>query len=358
MRVLQLIDSLNTGGAERVAVNIANALSTEINGSFLCVTRKEGLLKDSLLKQVGYLFLNKKYTVDFKAIIKLYRFIKKHKINVVHAHSTSFFLATVIKFIYPDVIIVWHDHYGNSEFLMSRSHWVLKRCSKYFSHIFCVNKPLLNWAKQTLKFEEASYLANVAVIAKVLGSSRLKGAAGKRIVCLANLRPQKDHLNLISAFKEALKVHPDWTLHCVGENCNDNYSKQIKAQAEACGLVHAVYFYGSKPDVFSILKQADIGVLSSKSEGLPLALLEYGFAKLAVVATKVGEIENVITHKSHGLLVEPAKPLDLAKALIFLIEKKTLRHKFAENYFLHIRDNYTENSQIKHILKVYKSYLA
>ena len=75
MKVLQLIDSLEAGGAERVAVNYANGLLDHLDGSYLCTTRAEGLLKSSLNKAVGYLFLNKKSTLDFKAILRLYRFV-------------------------------------------------------------------------------------------------------------------------------------------------------------------------------------------------------------------------------------------------------------------------------------------
>lgn len=358
MRVLQLIDALDAGGAERVAVNIANGLCSEIEESFLCATRREGILKSSLLKEVGYLFLNKKQAVDFKAIIKLHKFIKKNSINVIHAHSTSFFLATISKFLNPKLVIIWHDHYGNSEFLDSRNYYILKLCSKYFSHIFSVNTALKLWAQQVLNFKETTYLANVAVINKSTEITQLKGVTGKRIVCLANLRAQKDHITLVLAFKEVLRVYPDWSLHCVGENTKDNYCNLLEIKINELDLRHAVFLYGSKPDVFHILKQAEIGVLASKSEGLPLALLEYGSAKLAVVATKVGQVESLITHNVHGLLVGASKPVELSKALITLIKNENLRHTFTENYFSHIKNNYTQRAQIEAILKVYKTYMV
>src|SRR5690606_7182649 len=97
MRVLQLIDSLRPGGAEKMTVNIANALLPHVEGSFLCCTRKEGMLKNELKPEVGYLFLNKKSSLDPKAILKLIKYIRKNKIDIVHAHSTSFFLAGLLK---------------------------------------------------------------------------------------------------------------------------------------------------------------------------------------------------------------------------------------------------------------------
>ena len=60
MRILQIIDSLEAGGAERMAVNYANALADKIDFSGLVATRKEGALRNQLSINVSYLFLNKK----------------------------------------------------------------------------------------------------------------------------------------------------------------------------------------------------------------------------------------------------------------------------------------------------------
>ncbi|HET7360923.1 MAG TPA: hypothetical protein VFI78_03235, partial [Salinimicrobium sp.] len=80
MKVLQLIDSLRPGGAEQMAVSYANALSSQIDASFLCCTRKEGLLKEKLMPKAEYLFLNKKSSLDPKAFFKFRNFVKKNKI--------------------------------------------------------------------------------------------------------------------------------------------------------------------------------------------------------------------------------------------------------------------------------------
>lgn len=355
MRVLQLIDSLDPGGAERVAVNLANAMSTEIDESFLCTTRKEGLLKESLKSDVGYLFLNKQKTIDLKAIKLLSAFVKTNKINIIHAHSSSFFLATIIKIINKKVSVIWHDHYGNSEFLNNRSSRMLKFCSNYFSHVFSVNRDLETWARQKLKIKNVTYLSNFATINRKSSVTKLKGITGKRIVCLANLRPQKDHFTLIEAFKSVNKLHPDWTLHCVGKDFNDGYANDVKSKIKALGLKNSVFLHGSKPDVYNILSQCEIGILSSKSEGLPLALLEYGLADLAVIATRVGECSNVIIDKYNGLIVSSLNVDELSKAIILYIENKVLRNEHTTRYKIHIQENFSEKSQVENILKIYKS---
>lgn len=356
MRVLQLIDSLHAGGAERVAVNFANLLTDEIDASFICSTREEGILKSSINKNVNYLFLDKKITLDIAAIKKLNRYVKTNKIDIVHAHSSSFFLASIIKLLNKNLKIVWHDHYGNSEFLNKRKSGILKFCSKYFSHVFCVNKNLVDWAKQYLKTSDISYLPNFAVKNEINAETELLGLDGKRIVCLANLRPQKDHFTLLKAFHEVVKKHPDWTLHCIGKDFEDDYSNSVKKMIKSLKLSNNVYLYGSKPDVSNILKQCDIGVLSSRSEGLPIALLEYGLNGLAVIATKVGECPSVIETKENGILINPENVDELKNALYLLIENDNTRYGISQNFGKKVEEEYSANTIMSKIINIY-SYL-
>ena len=81
MKVLQLIDSLNAGGAERVAVNYSNSLASRIEASFLCTTREEGVLKGSLSKNVQYLFfifLTAQYFI-YNVEYKFFKLFKNEK---------------------------------------------------------------------------------------------------------------------------------------------------------------------------------------------------------------------------------------------------------------------------------------
>ncbi len=126
MRIIQLIDSLEAGGAERMAVNYANSLVDKIEFSGLVATRKEGALLKEINPKVAYFFLNRKKKVDLQALLKLKRFVKFHKVTHIHAHSSSFFLAFLLKAILPSLKIIWHDHYGNNEYLDSRPYFILK----------------------------------------------------------------------------------------------------------------------------------------------------------------------------------------------------------------------------------------
>ncbi|GAB1855717.1 glycosyltransferase [Flavobacteriaceae bacterium MHTCC 0001] len=353
MRVLQLVDSLDTGGTERVAVNIANALAEETMVSALCSTRREGLLKQSLKSNVIYLYLNKKLKIDIRAIVKLYKFVSHNQIEIIHAHSSSFFLAVVLKLLNRKVKVIWHDHYGKSNFLEKRSHKVLKFCSKFFSHILCVNKALEIWAKEVLKTESVVYFPNFAIQYHQKPETQLFGTKGKRIIHLANLRPQKDHIKLLEAFSIVKCKAPEWTLHCVGKDFNDAYANRIKNHTKALNLNSHVFFYGNRHDVTAILNQSDIGVLSSKSEGLPIALLEYGLAELPCVITDVGDCREVISSPDYGVLIEKSTTENLANGLLDLIKNENLRKKtggFLKEKVLH---SFSKETQIRKLINIY-----
>lgn len=355
MKTLQVIDTLETGGAEKLALTYANALATEVETSFLCTTRKEGMLKNQLSDQVEYLFLNRTKTFDFKAIKRLKTFIKENNIQIVHAHATSFFIVFLTKMIYPKFKMVWHDHYGNSEFLAKRKSFALKIASYWMNGIISVNQQLKDWADRNLAVHKVIYLSNFPVKnTTVAKTTQLEGVAGKRMICLANLRPQKDHMLLLNAFKSIVNTHKDWTLHLVGKDFEDEYSRKLKLFIHDHKLDKKVFVYGSREDVSHILTQCNIGVLSSKSEGLPIALLEYGLHGLAVLATDVGECNRVVSDDAKGYLVSANAEVDFTDKLNLLIENEADRTKKAANLQQHINTHFAQKAIIQQLITFYQ----
>ena len=101
MRVLQLIDTLHPGGAERMAVNLANTFSELEIPHRLVVSRKHGDLGKLVHFQEGLTILEKKKTLDWKAFNKLLKIIDEFKPAVVHAHGTSVYWGVGVKFFSP-----------------------------------------------------------------------------------------------------------------------------------------------------------------------------------------------------------------------------------------------------------------
>jgi glycosyltransferase involved in cell wall biosynthesis len=359
IRVLQIIDSLSAGGAERVAVNYANGLVKIIDTSHICVTRQEGVLLESLIPDVGYLFLNKQSVLDVKAVLRLRNYICKHKINIIHAHSTSFFYACLVKLLTPSIKVIWHDHYGNSEFLHQRPKRILQLCSMSFSYIFSVNSQLKYWSEKNLFCKNVKYVKNFPLLNKqVNGVTKLNGIKGKRILCLANLRPQKNHLKLLEAFEFVKSKFKDWTLHCVGKDFKDGYSDAFFSKLKELNLQNHVYFYNSKSDIYNILKQSDIGILVSKSEGLPLAMLEYGLGSLAVISTDVGDCGLLIPNKSFGILLKNDEVTSISESIITYIENNAYRDSCAKEFNKKVALEYSSKSSFNSLLETYQLILS
>jgi glycosyltransferase involved in cell wall biosynthesis len=353
MRIVQLIDSLETGGAERMAVNYANALSDTIDFSGIVVTRKEGSLVSELNDKVSYCFLNKKKTVDVVALRKLYDFLKANKVTVLHAHSTSFFTAVLVKLVLPKLQLIWHDHYGKSEFLHERKSLILQISSYFFNGIISVNQHLKKWAESQLNCKKVIYFPNFTPqqSSQAKTETVLLGTAGKRILCLANLRAQKDHFLVLKVAQKMSVSHPDWTFHLVGKDFEDAYSASIQTSIAQMKLEHNVFLYGSRNDSSAIIQQSAIGILTSNSEGLPVSLLEYGMHQLPVVVTAVGEIPTVIQHHQNGFLVQAGDENEFYKALTQLIDNPNLMNTFGSALYQTIQKNYSERAIINHYIE-------
>ncbi len=351
MRILQIIDSLTAGGAERMAVNYANALAITVEFSGLVATRKEGPLLNQVSNKVSYLYLNKKGTIGLKSLFKLRKFVLENRIEIIHAHSTSFFLAFLLKISCPSVKLIWHDHYGDSEFLSKRPSLALRITLPFFDGIIAVNQNLKRWAKQKMHFKNVIYLPNFPSEEKEVSEHTvLKGIDGKRIVSLANLRVQKNHFLLIEVAKKMQLSHPEWTFHLVGKDFEDDYSRQIKNLILEYNLENNFFIYGSKQDIATILEQSKIAILTSQSEGLPVALLEYGLYRKPIVVTNVGEIPLLIQDGVNGFMVETGNVELFYDSLVKLLENETLQDDFGKALQQTIMDNYSEETVIKQYL--------
>jgi glycosyltransferase involved in cell wall biosynthesis len=253
--------------------------------------------------------------------------------------------------------VVWHDHYGNAEMIGQRKARMLRWCSHRFDAVVSVNEILREWAVRTLFVpkERIVYLRNFAVLRPSGTIPDLPGKKGKRIVCLANLRPQKDHMTLIEAFEKIIKkVDEPWHLLLVGEDRNDAYSTSLKASIERKGLQKYVHILGSRSDTADILKACDIGVLSSRSEGLPVALLEYALAGLPSVCTDVGQCAEVAGGGKYAKVVPPENPETLAEAIKTYIEDDKGRVEKGHRFRTYVDTYYGENAAVKRLVEIYK----
>ena len=357
IRVIQLIDSLEPGGAERMAVTIANGLANEVTFSGLVATRLEGGLKNTLAKKVEYTFLNKMKALDFSALFCLRDFVKKNKVNTIHAHGSSYFFAVLLKLTMPSIQIFWHDHFGN-RVKSHEGYFLLRLFSVFFSGVFTVNEALKDWAQKKLWVKNVEFLSNFTSESEdEIPVTFLKGTPNKRIVFLANLHHPKNHILALSSFLASKIDREGWTLHLIGKDKQDSYSEELKNFIKQNNLQDAVFIYGSCNDVKSILKQAKVGILVSSYEGFPVTLLEYGMAELTVISTDVGYCNTIVQNNKTGYLIPSDSDELLTEAFINLSNESHENDTLAKNLNTFVKNNYDPEKVIQKIMEAYQKYL-
>ncbi len=356
MRILQLIDSLHTGGGEMMAVHLANLLKDE-HESHLMVTRTEGPLKQKILPGVHYQFLGKKSSIDPLAFLRFIRYIRKHKIQIVHAHSTSVFMPLLLRKLLPrKTKIVWHDHHG--EPLNKRSYFkLLKKNLSGIDFFISVNHQRLSELKELkVSGKKIERLGNFPV----LDQKFFRDIKDREniIVQTGNLKHPKNHLLALQAFRILTKEIDNWRFIIIGNDFNDTYSQEIKNFIRKNKLQDKVEIKSGITEISPFLFQSKIGILSSDSEGLPLAILEYGLAGLAVVSTKVGGISDVIEHEINGLLVPPGNARKFARALASLIEHESVRQVYARRLQEKVKNHYSADNYKNRLTEIYGRLLS
>jgi glycosyltransferase involved in cell wall biosynthesis len=357
VRVLQVIDSLRSGGAEKMALNLTNSL-LEANGvewSGLCVTRKEGVLKTKINPQAHYLFLKKRNPCDINAIINLKNFIKKHEIGIIHVHGTSFFLGFIIKILSPSITLIWHDHLGLRARQSILKYPFLLLCSLLFNGVIVVSKDLLYWAKSSLFCKRIIFIPNFIYVEvnQLLGYAIQTKKKHIELVCVANLRVPKNHLNLLKAFKIVSDKFKNVRLTLIGKKYDDKYQHQIEAFIKQNNLEKNVSLLGEQEEIIKRLKNSDIGVLASNSEGLSMAVLEYGMAGLPVIISNVGECPAIVG--KYGRIVNVDDPIDLANNIRFYLNNESKRIKDARKLNIKIKENYSQKVVMPKLLQFYSS---
>lgn len=364
LRVLHLVDSLARGGTERVAVELVNRLPREAVLPFLGTTRREGPLAGEVAPDVGRLRCERRGPVGVAGLVRLRQALRRQRIDLVHAHSTSLFSALVARGPARGPgrrpAIVWHDHYG-AHGLAERPAWLFRLAARRVAAVVAVEPVLAAWSRDRLGVpaERVVHLPNFVALGPDLAPAvDLPGDPGERIVCVANLRPQKDHATLLAAFALVARERPRATLLLVGAAPDPAARERLGGLIREGGAGERVVFLGERSDVPSILRASAVGVLASRSEGTPLALLEYGAAGVAVVATTVGGCPEVLDEGRAGVLVPPGDPAALAAGLGALLADPERRARLGEALRRRVEERYSERAVLPRLTALYAAVAA
>ncbi len=317
MRILQLIPQSKLGGAESVGFTLAAEFARRGHATFLLSNRDNGpLLARPRPAGMQVAALPRRSRMDPRIISFLFGAVARFRPDVIHAHNYEASVwGRFVGLFHPRVAVVVHVHssrfvhrHGRRRILTDR--FLFRRADA----VVALNELQAAFLLETIGLPKSKLF----MVANGVDTARFNPPPDLRrqpnsAVCVASLTDVKNHATLLGAWRIVTEQIPDARLTLVGDG---PLRGELERLARTLGLERQVVFAGLAEDVRPFLWGAEIFVLPSLNEALPLSLLEAMAAGCAPIASSVGAIPTVLTEGSTGRLVPPGDEHALAAALI------------------------------------------
>jgi glycosyltransferase involved in cell wall biosynthesis len=172
---------------------------------------------------------------------------------------------------------------------------------------------------------------------------------------VGRLVPIKNIPLLLDAFKRLVARVPEARLVIAGDG---ELRDSLERSAEAAGLASHVRFLGWRRDLDAIYAGTDVAVLTSRNEGTPVALIEAMAAAHPVIATAVGGVQDVVRNGHNGLVVPPADPEALARAMEELARHPEMRRRLGDIARQDVSHRFSPERLAAEVNQTYREALA
>ena len=349
-RIAMMLESDGPGGAEMMVLRLSEELRRR--GHFvLPVSRAHGngWLGDQF-RLAGFApeayYLNS--PIDPGCVRRLMTLFRKYRIDTVHSHefTTSVYGAAAARILGLSHVVTMHG--GLTVCKALRRRIALRWAMRSADHAVTVSNATRRQFARDLGLDD-SWLVVVpnGVPVRRGDATRVRDELGVRdgdcvLLAVGNLEPHKGHRVLLEALSllERRGLGVSWKLIIAGGRGGSEH-QALLSYIDAAELNDRVEIILSRNDIPDLLALADIFVMPSLWEGLPMALLEAMLAKKAIVASSTAGIPEAITNGKEGMLVAPGEVETLADALGELIANPERRAELGAAAFLRANGNFT-----------------
>lgn len=283
IKVLQVIDTLNPGGAERVFVDMCNILqNNSVNVSALFLL-EGGILKQELHSEIATVELKRESKWSLSSMQKCSKIISQFSIIHCHFRHVYRYIRLVSKLFSVKSKIILQDHFGAID--IDKSIPFLFQTIFKPKYYIGVSDSLTNWAKNDLKITAKSVFVLQNIIIKKEYTTDIEIKAD--LILVSNIKPIKNNIfavRLAKAINESLLL--------IGKNQDDSYFNELK---EECYNSN-VSILTDINDPQQYMKNVKLGLHTSISESGPLVLIEYLAQGLPFLAYDTGEVAKILKH--------------------------------------------------------------
>jgi glycosyltransferase involved in cell wall biosynthesis len=356
MKIAHVVDSMEIGGAETLVSQMCHLQREQGHDPsvFAVLTlgplgermRKEGF---SVQPHIG------RHLPD--ATRNFFQLFKELQPDVVHLHNPTptVYAAMAARVAgVPSIITTRHS-------LVARPRRMIVELKYAFAACFCdwivgICDATTNNIKSIHSVPERKIVRvyNGAASLKRVVQEQWPPKTGFTLVYVGRLEPVKNHALLLNAFRAALSSMPGLRLWMVGDGSE---RAMLESMAKELGIASQVTFWGQQLDVAPFFFAADAFIMSSKSEGLPMSLLQAFSLGLPAIVTNVGGMAEVVRMAQAGITVPVTDPAGMAAAMLRMASSDAERTQFSTNAVTAFHANFTLQRMVDAYIFLYQNTL-
>lgn len=351
MKILEVIEGLDPGGAQRFVVDLSNALSLNNEVAIGTLVEREGSdfysneISNTILK-LDFKHKSNKF-LRFKQILSVFKMIKKFKPDILHLHDRAFIPCILPSMLYPRIKFYYTVHNvadkdAGTGFGSKLRKLFLKKTirpiviSQYCKHTF---KDYYGYNPFSIIENGCRSLSPTSDYHKVKNEiESLKITKNTKVfINIARFFEQKNHELLIRSFNSLIKDGYDILLLIIGSSNDNNRKKYLES------LIYdstRIRFLGTKHNIQDYLLATEYFCLSSSWEGLPITILEAGLCGSYTISTPVGGVPDVIDNHIIGTLSTDLSISSyreaVKRALLITPKQDTIRKYYENRYTMNI----------------------
>jgi glycosyltransferase involved in cell wall biosynthesis len=363
-----VLHGLWVGGAEVLAARLARQLRDSYRFVFLCLDELGTLGAELRSEGFPVEVVGRRPGVDWRCSRRLAQLINRYHVDLLQAHQyTPFFYSLTARLLGGWRPVLFVEHGRHFPDYPRRKRMVLNRLLlSARDRVVGVG----NAVRQALIAHEGFPARRVRVIYNGIDAAAF--AEGERdrsaireglgiggedllIIQVARLDYLKDHLTAVRSLERVVCQRPSAHLVLVGEGPEQ---EKIEKAVSDRGLNSQVHFVGLRKDVPRLLAAADLFLLTSISEGIPLTVIEAMLSGLPVIATRVGGLDELVVHEQTGWLVAAGDDAALAEAILRVALNPRLGAEWGRCGRQRARTLFSEERMHTHYASLYQEMLG